>query len=106
MRDSCSCGNESTCIPVDGGMSEIESAGSKLMEAISINASLVCDAKQIVIDPSKPVEAISGKDIVEGPRTVTDFINNMTRQVLAANDELREINAVIYRTLGTRIHLG
>ena len=97
---------ENNCVPVDGDMSEIEIAGSKLMEAIAINASLVCDAKRIVIDPSKPAEGISDKDIVEGPRTVTDFIVNMTRQVLAANDELRGINAVIYRTLGTRIHLG
>lgn len=101
---------DNACVAVDGdtggGMSEIEIAGRKLMEAISINASLVFDAKRIVIDTSKPVEAISDEDIVEAPRTVTDFIDNMTRQVLAANNELREIDAILYRTLGTKIHLG
>ena len=97
---------ENNCVPVDGDMSEIEIAGMKLMEAISINASLVCDAKRIVIDPNKPVEAIGNKDIVEAPRTVTEFIANMTCEVLAANDEMRSINATLSRTLGTRIHLG
>lgn len=96
---------ENACVPVDGDMSEIEIAGRKLMEAIAINASLVCDAKRIVIDPSKPAKAICDKDIVEGPRTVTDFIANMTQQVLAINDEMRSINEALYCALGTRIHL-
>ena len=95
---------ENACV-TDDGMSEIERAGSKLMEAIETSANLVRDAKVVVIDPNKPVEAIGDKDIVEAPRTVTDFIANMTQQVLAINDEMRSINEALYCTLGTRIHL-
>ncbi len=97
-------GEEQVCC-TNGGMSEIESAGSKLMEAIEINANLVCDAKSIVIDPNKPVDPISGKDILSPPRTLTEVITNMARQVIATNDELRDIRAVLYRTLGPNVHL-
>jgi hypothetical protein len=86
-------------------MSEIESAVNKLMEAIEINASLIGDAKSIVIDPSKPVDSISGKDILSPPRTLTEVIANMARQIIASNDELRDVRAVLYRTLGPNVHL-